>query len=107
MEKKGDRDEKMLSSKIAWLLGKGSLKDYETVRDPEVSDFRQSMVDKCRKSIETRNGASWEEKVIYCYPADIESSAELSQLVSERLTPQVNCMNIILSKKLMQLCIIL
>lgn len=79
----------MLSTKIAWLLGKGSLKDFETVRDPEVSDFRQSMVEKCRKSIEIRNAATWEEKVIYCYPPDIESTAEVSQLVSERLSPQV------------------
>ena len=79
----------MLSTKIAWLLGKGSLKDFETVRDPEVSDFRLSMVEKCRKSIEIRNSATWEEKVIYCYPPDIESTAEVSQLVSERLSPQV------------------
>lgn len=89
MEKKGDRDEKMLSTKIAWLLGKGSLKDFETVRDPEVSDFRLSMVDKCRKAIDIRNGATWEEKVMYCYPADTESTPEVSQLVSERLSPQV------------------
>lgn len=89
VEKKGDRDEKMLSTKIAWLLGKGSLKDFETVRDPEVSDFRMSMVEKCRKAIEIRNKASWEEKVMYCYPPDIESTADVSQLVSERLSPQV------------------
>ena len=79
----------MLSTKIAWLLGKGSLKDFETVRDPEVSDFRMSMVEKCRKAIEIRNAASWEEKVIYSYPPDIESTADVSQLVSERLSPQV------------------
>lgn len=89
MEKKGDRDEKMLSTKIAWLLGKGSLKDFETVRDPEVSDFRLSMVDKCRKATEIRNGATWEEKVMYSYPADIDSTPEVSQLVSEKLSPQV------------------
>ena len=79
----------MLSTKIAWLLGKGSLKDFETVRDPEVSDFRMSMVEKCKKAVEIRNAASWEQKVIYCYPPDIESTAEVSQLVSERLSPQV------------------
>ncbi len=71
----------MLSTKIAWLLGKGSLKDFETVRDPEVSDFRISMVDKCRKAIEIRNAAIWEEKVMYCYPPDVESAQEESQLV--------------------------
>lgn len=89
VEKKGDRDEKMLSTKIAWLLGKGSLKDFDNVRDSEVSDFRMSVVDKCRTAIEIRNKATWEEKVTYCYPSDIESTAELSQLVSDRLSVQV------------------
>ena len=89
VEKKGDRNEKMLSTKIAWLLGKGSLKDFETVRDPEVSDFRMSMVEKCRRAIENRNVFNWEEKVMYCYSPDIETTAEVSQLVSEKLSPQV------------------
>ena len=89
VEKKGDHNEKKLSTKIAMLLGKGSLKDFETVRDPEVSDFRQSMVDKCNLAIELHNDANWEEKVIYCYPSDIESCAEISQLVGERLSPMV------------------
>ena len=89
VEKKGDRDEKMLSTKIAWLLGKGSLKDFETVRDPEVSDFRLCMVDKCRKSIDAHNAATWEEKVMYCYSPDIETTAEVSQLVADKLSSQV------------------
>lgn len=79
----------MLSTKIAWLLGKGSLKDFETFRDPEVSDFRMSMVEKCRKAIEVHNAATWEEKVMYCYPPDTESTPEVSQLVAEKLSQQV------------------
>ena len=92
VERKGDRNEKMLSTKIAWLLGKGSLKDFENIRDPEISDFRSAMVDKCRVAIENRNAATWEQKVTYCYPADVESTAEVSQLVAERLSPQVRMM---------------
>ena len=90
VERKGDLDEKILSTKIAWLLGKGNLKDFETVRDPEVSDFRMSMVDNCKKSIERHNSADWEERVVYCYPPDIESTEEVSQLVEDRLSPQVS-----------------
>ena len=90
MEKKGDREEKLLSTKIAWLLGKGSLKDFENVRDPEITDFRVSMIEKCQQAIESRNQFSWEDMVFYCYPPDIESTAEISQLMSERLSPQVN-----------------
>lgn len=90
VEKKGDLDEKILSTKIAWLLGKGNLKEFETVRDPEVTDFRLSMVEKCKASIEIHNAANWEQKVIYCYPPDTESTAEISQLVGERLSSQVS-----------------
>ena len=39
VEKKGDREEKIMSTKIGWLIGK-CLKDFETSRDPEVNDFR-------------------------------------------------------------------
>ena len=89
MEKKGDREEKLLSTKIAWLLGKGSLKDFENVRDPEITDFRISMIDKCQKAIVKRNQFAWEDMVFYCYPPDVESSNEISQLMTERLSPQV------------------
>ena len=89
MEKKGDREEKLLSTKIAWLLGKGSLKDFENVRDAEIIDFRIAMIDKCQKSIQRRNQFGWEDIVFYYYPPDVESSNELSQLMSERLSPQV------------------
>ena len=90
VEKKGDQDEKMLSTKIAWLLGKGSLKDYESVRETEITDFRISMMDKCRRAIEQRNGFSWEEKVMYCYPPDLEGTAETTQLVDDRLSETVS-----------------
>ena len=89
MAKIGDHEEKILSNKIAWLLGKGSLKDFENVRDAEITDFRVSMIEKCRQAIELRSQFSWEDMVFYCYPPDIESTTEISQLMSERLSPQV------------------
>ena len=89
VEKKGNQDEKMLSTKVALLLGKGSLKDFEAVREAEVNDFRATMIERCREAIEARNKFSWEQKVLYHYPPDIESSAEISQLVADRLSPQV------------------
>ena len=89
MEKKGDRDEKMLSTKIAWLLGKGSLKEFETNRNPEVSDFRLDMVEKCKRAIEFHNGASWEERVSYCYPSEIDPNSEKNRLIDDRMQAQV------------------
>ncbi len=99
MEKKGNQDEKMLSTKIAWLLGKGSLKDFETVREAEVNDFRATIIGGCRTAIEKRNAFSWEAKVMYHYPPDIESSSEITQLVANRLSPQVllsSCWNTVI-----------
>ena len=79
-----------MSGKIAWLLGKGSLKDFENVRDVEITDFRVSMIDKCQEAIEKRNQFDWEAMVFYYYPPDVESSSEISPLMSERLSPQVH-----------------
>lgn len=87
VEKKGDREEKIMSTKIGWLIGK-CLKDFETSRDPEVNDFRISMVDRCRKAIQERNRFTWAQKVNYCYPPDIENQAVVTQVVTERLSPQ-------------------
>ena len=88
MEKKGDQNEKLLSNNIGWLIGR-PLKEFESVRDPEVNDFRISMIDKCRRAVQARNQLTWEEKVMYCYPPDIESGTEMSHLVQDRLSPQV------------------
>ncbi len=96
MEKKGDRDEKVLSTKIALLLGKGNLKDFENGRDPEISDFRLAMVDKCKKAVEFHNpinddySSAWDKKVLYCYPPDTEASMDKNQLIMERLHTQVS-----------------
>lgn len=88
VEKKGDREEKIFSTKLGFLIGK-NLRDFELNRNPEVNDFRISMIDKCQKAIQDRNAASWEEKVMYCYPPDIESLPEVTHLVQTRLSPQV------------------
>lgn len=88
VEKKGDREEKILSNKIGWLIGK-CLRDFDMVDDPEVNDFRMSMIGKCQRAIQERNAYSWEEKVLYCYPPDIESTDEVTPLVQDRLSPKV------------------
>ena len=88
VEKKGDSDEKLLASKIGWLTGK-SRSDFEAIDEPAVDDFRVSMLEKCRLAIEARNAASFEEKVLYCYPPDIENTEEVTPLVQERLNPKV------------------
>ena len=39
---------------------------------------------------QVRNQANWEEKVMYLYPPDIESSGDISSLVQDKLNPQVS-----------------
>lgn len=88
VEKKGDHEEKVLGNNIGWLIGK-CLKDFDNSRNQEVIDFRTSMVEKCRQAITERSTYSWEQKVLYCYPPDIETSTELNSLVQDRLSPTV------------------
>ncbi len=89
VEKKGNQEEKILSSRIGWLIGK-QLKDFEMLREPEVNDFWVTMIDLCQWAIQRRNTATWEEKVMYCYPPDIESSAEIPSIVQQMLSPHVS-----------------
>ncbi len=55
-----------------------------------MNDFRATIIGCCRTAIEQRNSFSWEQKVLYHYPPDIESNSEMSQLVADRLSPQVH-----------------
>lgn len=95
----------MLSTKIAQLLGKGSLKDYESLRETEITDFRISMIDKCRKAIEERNSFKWEDRVMYCYPPDLESNAETTQLVNDRLSSAVSRCVLLIQLFVCHICI--
>ena len=51
VEKKEDGEDKLFGNKLGIVIDK-SLKDFESARDPEVNDFRLSMIDKCRTAVE-------------------------------------------------------
>lgn len=88
LEKKGDQEEKLLSTKVGWLIGK-CLRDFDAIKDPEVNDFRLEMMESCKKAIEIRSQLTWEEKLMYCSPPDLEGSLDRSNpLVGERLSSQ-------------------
>ena len=40
-------------------------------------------------SPQIRNQATWEQKVMYLYPPDVESTGDISSLVQDKLNPQV------------------
>ena len=51
VEKKEDGEEKLFANRIGILTDK-SMKEFESVRDPEVNDFRLAMIDRCRSAVE-------------------------------------------------------
>ena len=53
VEKQEDAEEKMFGNRLGIIIDK-SLKDFENVRDPEVNDFRLSMIEKCRSAVEVK-----------------------------------------------------
>jgi phosphatidylinositol-4,5-bisphosphate 3-kinase len=87
VEKKEDGEEKLFGNRLGIVIDK-SLKEFESVRDPEVNDFRLSMIDRCQAAVEIRNQATWEQKVMYLYPPDVESTGDISSLVQDKLNPQ-------------------
>lgn len=67
VERKGNEDEKKLSTQISWLIGR-QVKEFENSMDNEVTDFRILMVEDCKKAIENRSSMTWHERLVYCFP---------------------------------------
>ena len=67
VERKGNEEEKKLSTQISWLIGR-QVREFENSRNSEVTDFRILMVDECKKAIESRKMMSWVERLLYTYP---------------------------------------
>ena len=89
VEKKGDKEEKLLNARISNLINK-RLGDFDSLRDQEVNDFRASMVDKCRGAIEDRGKAAWKEQTQYLYSPDVEaplSGGLVPEVVKKHLNP--------------------
>lgn len=89
VEKKGDKEEKLLNARISNLINK-RLGDFDSLRDQEVNDFRAVMVDKCRGAIEDRGKAAWKEQAQYLYSPDVEAPLNggvVPEVVKKHLNP--------------------
>lgn len=89
MERRGNEDEKKLSTQIGWLIGR-QVKEFENSRDPEVTDFRIAMVSECRRAIESRSNFMWYDQLMYCYPPVMESGSAITSIIEEKLNEN-NC----------------
>ncbi|XP_041626564.1 phosphatidylinositol 4,5-bisphosphate 3-kinase catalytic subunit delta isoform isoform X2 [Vulpes lagopus] len=72
--REGDRVKKLVNSQISLLIGKG-LHEFDSLRDPEVNDFRTKMRQFCEEAAARRQQLGWEAWLQYCFPLQLEPSA--------------------------------
>ncbi|ELK28024.1 Phosphatidylinositol-4,5-bisphosphate 3-kinase catalytic subunit delta isoform [Myotis davidii] len=62
--REGDRVKKLINSQISLLIGKG-LHEFDSLRDPEVNDFRVKMRQFCEEAAARRQQLGWEESFTF------------------------------------------
>lgn len=72
--REGDRVKKLINSQISLLIGKG-LHEFDSLRDPEVNDFRVKMRQFCEEAAARRQQLGWEAWLQYSFPLQLEPSA--------------------------------
>ncbi|XP_051714057.1 phosphatidylinositol 4,5-bisphosphate 3-kinase catalytic subunit delta isoform isoform X3 [Oryctolagus cuniculus] len=72
--REGDRVKKLINSQISLLIGKG-LHEFDSLRDPEVNDFRTKMRQFCEEAAVRRQQLGWEAWLQYSFPLQLEPSA--------------------------------
>jgi phosphatidylinositol-4,5-bisphosphate 3-kinase len=85
VERKGDREEKIVSAKISMLIGKGLFEFTAMEKDNvEVKEFRRNMLDICSSEVRDRNSSS-DKHLLYTFPPVLETSWELPPHIKEHL----------------------
>lgn len=59
--------------------------EFEMLKDPEVQDFRRSILSVCREAMEEREGGGAHSQALYVYPPNVESSPQLPQHIYSKL----------------------
>ncbi|MEQ2191919.1 hypothetical protein XENOCAPTIV_004376 [Xenoophorus captivus] len=59
--------------------------EFEMMKDPEVQDFRRSILSVCREAMEEREGGGAHTQALYVYPPNVESSPHLPQHIYRKL----------------------
>ena len=84
IERKGDREEKLLNSEISCLIGK-NLDEFDQMESPEVNDFRRTYRYMVEDISRERNQLNWEGRAMYAYPPEIETSNDIPAHVEQNL----------------------
>ncbi|XP_063001290.1 phosphatidylinositol 4,5-bisphosphate 3-kinase catalytic subunit delta isoform [Elgaria multicarinata webbii] len=72
--REGDRAKKLINSQISLLIGKG-LHEFDSLKDPEVNDFRAKMHQFCEERASRRQQLSWKAWMEYSFPVQLEPLA--------------------------------
>ncbi|XP_037684506.1 phosphatidylinositol 4,5-bisphosphate 3-kinase catalytic subunit delta isoform isoform X2 [Choloepus didactylus] len=73
--REGNRVKKLVNSQISLLIGKG-LHEFDSLRDPEVNDFRAKMRQFCEEAAARRQQLGWEAWMQYSFPLQLEPSPQ-------------------------------
>uniref|UniRef100_A0A8C5J0M0 phosphatidylinositol-4,5-bisphosphate 3-kinase n=1 Tax=Junco hyemalis TaxID=40217 RepID=A0A8C5J0M0_JUNHY len=73
--REGDRAKKLINSQISLLIGKG-LHEFDSVQDPEVSEFRAKMCQFCEEKAAQRQQLGWAAWMEYNFPLQLEPAAK-------------------------------
>ncbi|KAM5247759.1 phosphatidylinositol 4,5-bisphosphate 3-kinase catalytic subunit delta isoform 3-T3 [Ctenodactylus gundi] len=72
--RQGDRVKKLINSQISLLIGKG-LHEFDSLRDPEVDDFRAKMRQLCEAAAARRQQLDWAAWLQYSFPLRLQPAA--------------------------------
>ncbi|XP_042369664.1 phosphatidylinositol 4,5-bisphosphate 3-kinase catalytic subunit alpha isoform-like, partial [Plectropomus leopardus] len=84
IEPLGNREEKILNREIGFAIGM-PVCEFEMMKDPEVQDFRRSILSVCREAMEEREGGGAHSQALYVYPPNVESSPQLPPHIYSKL----------------------
>lgn len=84
IERKGDREEKLLTSKIGVLIGK-NLEEYKQMQNAEIDEFRRRYGEFVEGIARERRQLEWEERAMYAYPPQVDLGESAPEFVERNL----------------------
>lgn len=84
VEPKGNKEEKMLNSEIGLAIGM-PVHEFDEMKDAEVIEFRRSILNVCKETVEARDSRCSDRLASYVYPPEIEYSKELPPNLERKL----------------------
>ncbi|GAB6018709.1 Phosphatidylinositol 4,5-bisphosphate 3-kinase catalytic subunit alpha isoform [Chamberlinius hualienensis] len=84
IEPVGNKEEKMLNYDIGIAVGM-PVHELNEMKDPEVVEFRRSVLQVCKETVEKREDEVLFKKALYFYPPEVESSTHLPSNVERKL----------------------